>query len=202
MAERFLTKSYDKRGTAAVRAHYDAWAASYDSEIEENGYATPGRCAAALAATGLPADAAILDLGCGTGLSGLALAQHGFTVIDGTDLSPEMLERARARDLYRQLFPGQPDGTLPPGPYRAICAVGVISPGAAPVSMLATALANLPEGGYLVLSYNDHALADDSYGQGLAAVIADGTARLVFEEYGPHLPGIGLKSTVYVLERT
>ena len=170
MTEKFLTKSYGKRGETEVRAHYDAWAASYDDEIAANGYAT--------------------------------LMLKGFSIIDGTDLSPGMLEQARARGLYRQLYEGEPDGGLPPGPYQAICAVGVISPGAAPVSMLETALTALPRGGYLVFSFNDHALADDSYTQGLAEVVNGGTARMIFEEHGPHLPGIDLNATVYVLEKT
>ncbi len=202
MTEKFLTRSYGKKSTGALRAHYDAWADSYDAEIAENGYATPARCAAALAAMGLAKAAPILDLGCGTGLSGAALSAEGFTVIDGTDLSPGMLAKAEKRALYRQLFPGHPDGLLPQGPYQAICAVGVISPGAAPISMLATALDLLPPGAPLVMSLNDHGLADASYTSGIAAVVAAGYARLSFEEYGDHLPGINLNSTVYVLEKT
>jgi len=201
MNEKFLNRAYGKRGARAVKAHYDAWADSYDTEIAENGYATPGRCAAALAATGLSRSAAILDLGCGTGLSGAALAAEGFTVIDGTDLSPAMLEKAEGRNLYRQLFPARRDGRLPAGPYQAICAVGVISPGAAPISMLTTALDLLPPGGALVMSLNDHGLADASYTDGIAAIEAAGLARLRLQEYGPHLPGINLNSTIYVFEK-
>lgn len=202
MTEKFLTRSYGKRGARAVRDHYDAWAESYDAEIAENGYVTPARCAAALAASGLAKSAPILDLGCGTGLSGAALAACGFSVIDGTDLSPGMLEKAEQRGLYRRLFPADPDGHLPPGPYHAICAVGVISPGAAPISMLAAALDLLPAGGALVMSLNDHGLADASYTSGIAAVEASGTARVTFQEHGAHLPGINLNSTVYLFEKT
>lgn len=201
MTEKFLTRSYGKRGARAVRDHYDAWAESYDAEIAENGYATPARCAAALAATGLAKSAAILDLGCGTGLSGAALSAEGFTVIDGTDLSPGMLAKAEARGLYRQLFAGHSDGRLPLGPYQAICAIGVISPGAAPISMLSSALDLLPPGAPLVMSLNDHGLADASYTEGIAAIVSAGTVRLTFQEYGEHLPGINLNSTVYTFEK-
>jgi SAM-dependent methyltransferase len=38
----------------------------------------------------------VLELGCGTGAHAVALAQHGLS-IDGVDLSPGMVERARAR---------------------------------------------------------------------------------------------------------
>jgi predicted TPR repeat methyltransferase len=45
----------------------------------------------------------ILDLGCGTGLAGaefVQVARH----LDGVDLSPRMVERARARGVYRHLM--------------------------------------------------------------------------------------------------
>ena len=46
---------------------------------------------------------AVLDLGCGTGLSGAAF--KGLTArLDGVDLSPRMIEKARARGIYDVLF--------------------------------------------------------------------------------------------------
>jgi len=44
----------------------------------------------------------ILDLGCGTGLSGAAVAAHARQLV-GVDLSAKMLERARVRNLYHRL---------------------------------------------------------------------------------------------------
>lgn len=44
----------------------------------------------------------ILDLGCGTGLAAAAFADWA-TATDGVDLSPAMIEKARARGLYREL---------------------------------------------------------------------------------------------------
>ena len=46
-------------------------------------------------------DASILDLGCGTGLVGEHLHRHGYTNIDGLDLSPELLQVAQAKGIYR-----------------------------------------------------------------------------------------------------
>lgn len=129
MTEKFLTKSYGKKSPGALRAHYDAWADSYDAEIAENGYATPARCAAALAATGLGRSAAILDLGCGTGLSGVALAAEGFTVIDGTDLSPGMLKRPRRAASTGSFIRENPMAACP----RAPIARSVPSASSAPV---------------------------------------------------------------------
>ena len=44
------------------------------------------------------------DLACGTGRTGAWLKQRGVASIDGVDLTAEMLEGARARGVYRQLF--------------------------------------------------------------------------------------------------
>jgi predicted TPR repeat methyltransferase len=104
MTRKFLKEVYDLKTRGDVQEYYNAWAKSYDAEVAENGYATPGRCAEALQSVGVPSDAAILDLGCGTGLSGLAMRARSFTTIDGTDLSPGMLSQAEMRNVYRTLF--------------------------------------------------------------------------------------------------
>ena len=46
---------------------------------------------------------AATDLACGTGRIGAWLRAHGVREIDGVDLTPEMLERARERNIYRSL---------------------------------------------------------------------------------------------------
>ena len=44
----------------------------------------------------------MLDLGCGTGAAGVRLRSHGFRVIDGVDISPEMLAIAATKGAYRR----------------------------------------------------------------------------------------------------
>ncbi|MEL6449692.1 MAG: methyltransferase domain-containing protein [Pseudomonadota bacterium] len=198
---KFLDKAYQARDAASTRTLYDDWAASYEAEVAENGYATPARCAEALKAQVSDLSAPVLDFGCGTGLSGLALKLAGFAAIDGVDLSAEMLDGARAKGVYRSLAQIDAGGDLPPGPYTAMAAIGVIGAGAAPISVLHTLMRALPRGGHLVFSFNDHALQDPANEGGVAEWTDCGAARLLFKEYGPHLPGIDLKSTVYVLEK-
>lgn len=48
----------------------------------------------------------VLDLGCGSGLSGLSLKQFA-SGMTGVDLSPEMIELARARNIYGRLEVGE-----------------------------------------------------------------------------------------------
>jgi predicted TPR repeat methyltransferase len=201
MAQEFLDKVYDARDGTATRALYDAWSASYEEEVARHGYATPGRCAEALARFMPDRTLPILDFGCGTGLSGLALKLAGFPTIDGLDLSAEMLAKAERKRLYRSLAVIEADAPLPhlPGTYAAIAAIGVIGAGAAPISVLHRLMTGLGRGGRLVLSFNDHALQDPGFEAGLNEWLDCGAAQLLFKEYGPHLPGIGLKSNVYVL---
>ncbi|WP_299140892.1 methyltransferase domain-containing protein [uncultured Tateyamaria sp.] len=198
----FLDKAYKARDTASTRALYDDWATSYEAELAENGYATPVRCAEALKAHVTDMASPVLDFGCGTGLSGLALKHAGFTTIDGVDLSSEMLEQARTKGAYRQLDTVDAEGTVPRDAYATMSAIGVIGAGAAPISVLHSLMRALQSGGKLVFSLNDHALEDPANEGAIAEWIDCAAARLVFKEHGPHLPGIDLSSTVYVIEKT
>ena len=75
--------------------------------------------------------AEVLDIGCGTGLVAEELAARGFSAIDGLDASPRMLAEARAKGLYRNLVEGdvRARGTIEPGRYDAVIAVGVFGAG-------------------------------------------------------------------------
>lgn len=199
----FLNKAYGARDADSTRQLYDDWAASYEAEVAENGYATPGRCGAALAANTLDLTQPILDFGCGTGLSGLALRLAGFSTIDGLDLSADMLAVAKGKNLYRNLHRIEAGATLAhtPGDYSAIGAIGVIGAGAAPISIFDTLMDGLAPGGRFVFSFNDHALQDPMNEAKLQSYLDSDRAALLFKEHGDHLPGINLKSNVYVIEK-
>ncbi len=98
----FLDKTYKTSGDDAMQALYDDWADSYEAEVGENGYATPARLARALAQLSQDKSQPILDYGCGTGLSGQALAEEGFATIDGMDPSTGMLAQCRKRGCRRR----------------------------------------------------------------------------------------------------
>lgn len=53
----------------------------------------------------------VLDLGCGTGLSGLAIKPFARSIV-GIDLSPRMLERAAATGVYGRLLEAELPGCL------------------------------------------------------------------------------------------
>ena len=204
MTERHIDKAYTARTPEETRAVYDAWSATYDAEIADLGYATPGRAAALLAAFLGDHDAPILDFGCGTGLSGAALAAVGVSVIDGMDISEGMLATARARGVYRALTLLDPAEPVPAerGAYRAIAAVGVIGAGAAPLATLDRLVDLLEPGGLLVFSFNDHTLKDPACEARVALLVGGGLMAQRTRDYGDHLPGRDMKSVIYVLEKT
>ncbi|MGC1505707.1 MAG: methyltransferase domain-containing protein [Sulfitobacter sp.] len=201
MTEIFLNKVYAATSEDETREIYDAWAESYETEISENGYATPGRCAAALAGVTRDKDMPLLDFGCGTGLSGQALTLAGFTTIDGIDLSAEMLAQAAGKGVYRNTRQVQADTPIKTGSYKNIAAIGVIGSGAAPVSVLDMLMKALPRDGRLVFSFNDHTLKDPVHEARINEWTDCGAARLIFRERGAHLPGINMQSIVYILEK-
>ncbi|WP_209425704.1 class I SAM-dependent methyltransferase [Pararhodobacter sp. SW119] len=109
---------------------YADWADSYDADFARNrGYVLPAQVAAAFMAAG--GGAPVLDVGAGTGLLGVALAGLGLSgAIDGIDLSPAMLDRAREKGCYRTLIAA--DVTRPldlPAVYRGIVSSGTFTHG-------------------------------------------------------------------------
>lgn len=183
---------------------YADWAETYDRDVADWGYATPGRIAMALRRSGVNPDKPALDFGCGTGLSGVALKAAGFAQIDGTDISPEMIEKARARNIYQHLWLSDPGdlGHVKRGQYPIIVATGVISLGAAPPETLDMLIDIVPSGGVLAFSYNEATLADRAYTDRLDAAVLAPDIEMAFEEEGPHLPAKNMISAVYVLRRT
>ncbi|MDK3020364.1 class I SAM-dependent DNA methyltransferase [Pseudodonghicola flavimaris] len=205
MTQTYLEKIYGVEDAETQRDVYDQWAGSYDAELVGADYATPARVAAALKSILTEAELAqpLLDFGCGTGLSGQALADAGFQRLHGADVSTGMLEAARAKQVYEKLIPlpmGNPDPALV-SRYRLVTAVGAISPGAAPASCLPAILMALPSGGRIAFSYNGRAFEDAEYARTLERTAGSSEAVLDFDEDGPHVAGLGSTARVMVLRR-
>jgi len=83
---------------------YREFSSHYDSKMLESlSYQAPERLQELIRAEiGDAAGLEILDLGCGTGLAGAGLKERAACLV-GIDLSPEMIDVARERDIYDQL---------------------------------------------------------------------------------------------------
>lgn len=92
-----------------VKKTFDWFADTFDERLQQLDYRAPTLVSEALCAH-LPGERAngldILDAGCGTGLCGPLLRPYAARLA-GIDLSPAMLEKARARHLYDELIEGE-----------------------------------------------------------------------------------------------
>ena len=88
-----------------VRETFDGFATQFDRHlIGTFDYRVPEAIAGTIAELRrfAPASADVLDLGCGTGLAGLALRGIARSLV-GVDIAPRMLDQARARRCYSEL---------------------------------------------------------------------------------------------------
>ncbi|NEO53495.1 MAG: methyltransferase domain-containing protein [Okeania sp. SIO3B5] len=101
-----LSWIYETNNQQSLRDKYDAWSRIYDAELDQPYRISPILSARALAGVLPDKEASILDAGAGTGMVGEALAELGYSNIVGVDLSEEMLEVARNKQVDRALHQG------------------------------------------------------------------------------------------------
>jgi len=200
-AKSFLDQAYELGDPEQTHAFYAKWARTYDEELRQVGYASPGHVAEAMADAVHDTDGPLLDLGCGTGLSGEALRDAGITCLDGSDFSAEMLAAAKTKDVYRTLIQSDLAKPIPAekGDYQNCTAVGVFSPGHAPPEMIASVIDVLQPGGCFGFTLNDHALAEKHYEAAIDNLVSHDRIEITSKAYVDHIPGYGLKAMIYVL---
>jgi SAM-dependent methyltransferase len=94
---------YDKRRypIVEVREGYGEWVRTYEQTVHDE---MDLRLLERLRTVDWSAARSVLDLACGTGRIGAWVRRHCPTAaIDGVDITPEMLEVARGRGIYRTL---------------------------------------------------------------------------------------------------
>ena len=116
--------TFDRRGypTVSVREGYGAWQPSYeDTVLDLMDLSLLDR----LETVAWSKSDVVADLGCGDGRTARWLESKEVTTIDGVDLTPEMLERARELGLHRRLYEADVRATpLPSATYDvAVCSL-------------------------------------------------------------------------------
>ncbi|MDG1478976.1 MAG: tetratricopeptide repeat protein [Myxococcota bacterium] len=97
----------DAAPQAVVRDLFDSYADRFDAHlVEELGYRTPTLLRQLYDRVGGGEVRRLLDLGCGTGLSGEAFSDTSAEMI-GVDLSGKMVATAREKGLYTRLHVGE-----------------------------------------------------------------------------------------------
>ena len=134
-----------------VTGYFDRFADYFDRQLADHlDYRVPDLLLAAIdrARPALPPAASVLDLGCGTGLAGAALCPRASR-LDGVDLSPGMLAKARERGIYDSLRRAEMTAHLAATNRRydlAICADALVYLGALDGVMKGVARALKPGG--------------------------------------------------------
>jgi len=86
-----------------VEKLFDSYAETFDSHLVQRlKYSIPEQLVGQLKPYMHQSEWDVLDLGCGTGLVGMAIAPHARQLV-GVDLSAKMLARAKERNLYQRL---------------------------------------------------------------------------------------------------
>ncbi len=134
---------------------YAKWADCYDVDFAKStDYILPQQVAQVVhdfSATGM-----VLDVGAGTGLLGHALCKLGSYDIDATDISPEMLQTAQRKNIYRRLFISDVTKGMGVGnkTYDVTASSGTFTHGHVGPEAIAELLRVTKDGGTVVISVN------------------------------------------------
>lgn len=188
--------SWLKQGStsaADVEKSYDEWADTYEDTLEDWDYRAPQEAARLLQAT-VDDGATILDAGCGTGLTGVALKAAGFSgPIDGTDISQASLDEAAAHGVYRELR--QADMQKLPldiatNAYDGLICIGVLTYIPDSEGVLREFARMVRRGGTVVVSQRDDLFQERAFGDTVKALTEAGFyAEATITEPQPYLPG-------------
>ncbi len=183
--DELLAAAYALDGPDANRSLYARWAATYEVDfIAESGYRYHERVAAVFAEHCLPtlgADEAVADVGCGTGIVGQALVRHRSVIVDGLDISPEMLQQAAhkthdAAPVYRRLLEADLTEplTIEPGTYAGLISVGTFTHGHLGPEVLDGLLTIVRRGGCCAIGINAAHFASHGFATALERLVDEG----------------------------
>ena len=145
---------YSSKNNSELSQRYDEWAKDYDKDLSEVFGWTAPKTASAYLAKYVHPDSIVLDAGAGTGLVGLALAEHGFQNLIAMDLSEGMLREARDKNVYGkldQMVLGEPLSYATDS-FDAVISVGVMTLGHAGPDSFKELLRITKPQGYIVFT--------------------------------------------------
>jgi SAM-dependent methyltransferase len=170
--------AFDRRGyrTVDARTGYAAWAPTYEGTVED---AMDVELLDLLTEL-RPAGATVADLGCGSGRTGAWLRDRGAGPIDGVDVTPEMLELAARRGVFRALLQADATATgLDAGAYDLVT-TSLVDEHLSDLRPLYAEAARLlvPGGTYVLVGFHPHFIMasgmpthfDDATGEPVAII--------------------------------
>ena len=178
-----LEEAYSVKTPDDNRRLYAQWASTYEASfVDAKQYRYPKAIAEVFNEVAGQVKRA-LDIGTGTGLTGMYVSRlRPAVVIDGMDISPEMLAQAALKkrddgsDVYRALY--ERDLTLPINnagdPYEALFSSGTFTHGHLGPECLRNLLPLLVHNGWLVIGVNNEHFEARNFAGELGALVALG----------------------------
>ena len=169
-ALKLLKGAYEIRTPEDSRIYYKDFSKHYDETfVKQLAYIYPKRVAEELLAH-FDGDGTICDIGCGTGLVGQELHHlKANSVIDGVDISQEMIAVAQKKNVYRNFY--ELDLTKPilgvPTDYAALISSGTFTHGHLGPEILVSLLSLCRDNALLTVGVNESHYRDKGFEKAL-----------------------------------
>ncbi len=183
---------------------YGEWAEQYDTDlIDEMGYVAPVIASQLLQGYVDDLNARILDAGCGTGLVGENLHQKGYRNLEGFDYSAQMLEKAKAKEVYNRLHQGDLTARLDlaENNYDAIISVGTFTSGHVGPEAFDELIRITRPGGHLCFTVRDQAWEEDNYRFAMDKLEKSGVWKCVEEKTTDYIQQEGSSCKVCIYQK-
>lgn len=181
-----LDEAYSVKTPDDNRRLYAKWAATYESSfVDAKQYRYP-KAIAEVFNDVLPPVTRVLDIGTGTGLTGMYVTRlRPEVVIDGMDISPEMLAQAKLKKredgsvVYRALYELDLTVAVPNenAPYEALFSSGTFTHGHLGPECLRNLLPLLAHDGWLVVGVNNEHFESKGFAGELDSLVALGAIQ-------------------------
>jgi predicted TPR repeat methyltransferase len=181
-----LDEAYSVKTPDDNRRLYAKWAATYESSfVDAKQYRYP-KAIAEVFNDVLPDVTRVLDIGTGTGLTGMYVTRlRPEVVIDGMDISPEMLAQAKLKTredgsvVYRALYERDLTVAVPNenAPYEALFSSGTFTHGHLGPECLRNLLPLLAHDGWLVVGVNNEHFESKGFAGELDSLVALGAIQ-------------------------
>ncbi len=160
---------------------YANWAEDYERRILSYGYSTPAVAAGFFGRYVDPREGTVLDAGAGSGIMGPILAPLGYKDLVGIDISPDMLELARKKGVYKELRQMELGRQLdfPTDAFSAVVSTGVFAAGHAPPESFEELIRTTKSGGHMIFSVRTDVYEDGGFKDKQEALEREGKWQLV-----------------------
>jgi len=150
---------YDKRNYPIVDVEqgYGEWSRTYEQIVQDE---MDLRLLNRIQSVDWMAQKQVLDLACGTGRIGAWLRECSNATIDGVDITPEMMTKAREKGVYRELFRADVTDTRLPDAQYDLCIQSLADEHLPDLRPLYQEVARVtkPSGYFVIVGFHPHFL--------------------------------------------